>query len=107
MESRPDLVSLAAVRAEPARDERTSPPWWTEADQAELEALVWALVDGIDEHRPQCASCAAHYPPCPHIRTAIEVVADWLRKRELLSEARWLRLEREALEIRRERALLR
>lgn len=128
-----------------------SPPWWTEADAAELDCLVRELVDGIFEHRQRCASCArvlaasraadawrghrdecgackgdaplTFGPPCshgqalrerignviacPHIRAAIEVVTDWRTRRELLSRARWLRLEQERLDIRRERALAR
>jgi hypothetical protein len=78
-----------------------SPPWWTEADSAELDALVYALVDGIYEHRPRCASCAG-ISPCPHIRKAVESVADWCRWRELQSRARWLRKQRELLEYERD-----
>lgn len=74
------------------------PRWWTDADQAELEALVSELADGVAEHRPRCISCAAEYPPCPHVRTAIETVVDWLRRRELRSRAQWLRAQRDALE---------
>lgn len=87
------------VTAEPARDDRKTSPWWTEADQAELVALVWALVDGIFEHRSLCASCAARYPLCPHIRKAIEVVIDWRTARDLRSYARWLRLQRDLFEL--------
>ena len=109
---RPDPVDHAAVtnRAVPSADEKAPPPWWTEADDAELAALTWELVDGIFEHRPRCASCAILATgdglPCPHITRAIEVVGDWMRCRSLQSYARWLRWEREMLEFRRDRARL-
>jgi len=71
---------------------------WTEADDAELDVLVDELVNGIGEHRPQCASCAAGFPPCPHIRRAIEAVLEWRKARELRSRAEWLRAERDRIE---------
>ncbi len=80
--------------------------WWTDADDAELAALVEELVDGIFEHRPQCASCAKRYPPCPHVRKALDVVVDWRHRRGRLSYARWVRWERELLEYRRDLAIL-
>lgn len=83
-------------------DAAATPPWWTESDSAELDALVWALVDGIFEHRSQCASCAREYPPCPHIAEAIGMVVDWRKGRELESRARWLRKQRELLEFERD-----
>jgi hypothetical protein len=82
------------------------PPWWTDADQAELDCLLWELVDGVEAHRPQCASCAAGFPPCPHVQRAIAVVLEWRHRRGLLSRARWLRIERELGELAAERALL-
>jgi hypothetical protein len=66
-------------------------PWWTPADAAELDVLVFELVRGYLKHKPRCASCAAGYPPCPHVRTAIEVVVEWREARALLSRAQHLR----------------
>ena len=94
-------------RAASPPDEKAPPPWWTEADDAELAALVWELVDEIFEHRPQCASCAAVYPPCPHIGRAIQIVIDWYAGRELLSRARRLRWERELIDYQRDLLILR
>ena len=37
-------------------------PWWTEADQAELDIALWELVWVLDEHRATCpvrAGCDA------------------------------------------------
>lgn len=33
-------------------------PWWTEADQAELDIAMWELVCVLDEHRATCPICA-------------------------------------------------
>jgi hypothetical protein len=70
--------------------------WWTAADAAELDVLVYELVSRYFEHRPLCASCAAGDPPCPHVREAIEAVVDWREARALLSRAEYLRVERSA-----------
>ena len=70
--------------------------WWTAADAAELDVLVHELVSRYFEHTPRCASCAAGYPPCPHVRAAIEAVVDWREARALLSRAESLRAERSA-----------
>jgi hypothetical protein len=66
-------------------------PWWTEADDAELDLLAYELVRGYFEHKPRCASCAAGDPPCPHLRRAIEAVTEWREARELRSRAEYLR----------------
>ena len=67
---------------------------WTEADQAELDVLVWALVVGYFDHRDRCARCAAGYPPCPHVAKAIAEVVEWRDARALLSNAEALRMAR-------------
>jgi hypothetical protein len=73
------------------------PVWWTDADQAELDALVWALVrDYYETHRPRCPRCQEGYPPCPQLREAVEAITDWLTLRRLLSRAKWLRRQEEA-----------
>ena len=108
---RPDTVQPVvspqkAVPSVPETDRPDQPPWWTEADQAELDALTRALVDGVFDHRPRCASCAREHPPCPHVNQAIEAVVEWRTAREVYSRARWLRLQREALDLQRDRARL-
>ena len=72
--------------------------WWTAADGAELDVLLYELVRGVSEHRERCARCAEGFPPCPHVRRAIEAVLEWRAARALLSRAEWLRAERHRLE---------
>jgi hypothetical protein len=65
-------------------------PWWTAADQAELE-LLWAeWVDGAFEHRDRCAACIAHERVygkqwCDALRESLEIVLDWRERRSLYS----------------------
>lgn len=66
---------------------------WTQADQAELDVLLWALCDGYQTHRQQCARCADEYPPCPHVGKAIQEIVDWRTARTLLSRAEHLRAQ--------------
>jgi hypothetical protein len=68
-------------------------PWWTAADQAELEALIAALVDDVFDHRAGCDVCAAGYPPCPYVKTAVGKVVAWRDTRMLRSRAVWARME--------------
>ena len=37
--------------------------WWTEADQAELDCLVWELSRCYFDHRKRCEACRPE--PCP------------------------------------------
>jgi hypothetical protein len=74
-------------------------PDWTPADQAELDALIWALVRGVLEHREDCDICRAGFPPCPYIGEAIEAVLDWRSFRHLLSKAEWLRRDLDELNL--------
>jgi hypothetical protein len=61
------------------------PSWWTPADQAELDAIVRALVrDYYESHRPRCPVCRAGYPPCPQLREAVELVVEWTQARDVL-----------------------
>jgi hypothetical protein len=67
-------------------------PWWTPADQAELDAFAYGLVDAVDAHKAAgCEVCAVGYPPCPVVTEAIERVVEWREARRLLSLATWLR----------------
>ena len=63
---------------------------WTEADQAELEVLLWVLADDWAKHRRTC-----RLQPCPHLIEAIVEVVDWRELRLLLSRAEALRAELE------------
>lgn len=75
---------------------------WTEADAAELDCLLDELVSGYFDHRDQCARCIrwrgreTGATPCQHVRTAIDVVLEWRRRRELRTRAEELRYHREA-----------
>ena len=69
---------------------------WTEADAAELDVLVHALVVDYFEHRKRCLACqpdprAGTPYPCPHLQRAIREVCDWREARILLSRSRSLR----------------
>jgi hypothetical protein len=49
---------------------------WTAADQAELDVLVWTLVDAYFEHRGRCEACDPE--PCPSLEAWYEHKADCL-----------------------------
>ncbi len=68
---------------------------WTAADQAELDVLIDELVYCFFEHRETCETCRTPFAVCPQLRTAIEVVLDWRRRRELLTRAELLRVHQE------------
>lgn len=55
-----------------------SAPWWTEADQAELETAIWAMVDA-----------ALADPSCR--RKVVALLCRWYEVRMLVSKAEWLR----------------
>ena len=38
-------------------------PWWTQADSAEMDALVWELCRSYVKHRDRCDACSPE--PCP------------------------------------------
>lgn len=42
---------------------RDSPPWWTPADAAEFDVLIYEVARGMDEHRQKCDACNPE--PCP------------------------------------------
>lgn len=72
---------------------------WTPADTAELDCLIWELVDETFTHRESCPACRAWQAretgatPCPHIGEAIDIVLRWRQRRQLLSRAEQLRAE--------------
>ena len=71
---------------------------WTPADAAEQDVLIDELVRCYFEHLETCDACKSrrggYGEPCPKLRTAIDVVLEWRRRRELLSRAEALRMER-------------
>jgi hypothetical protein len=64
--------------------------FWTRADQAEQDVLLWAVVDGWHRHRRTC-----DLEPCPHLQAAIREICDWREARILLSRAQALRVAQE------------
>jgi hypothetical protein len=60
--------------------------FWTDADQAELDVLIRAVVVDWFKHRATCDA-----GPCPHLQEAIREVCDWREARILLSRAEALR----------------
>jgi len=70
-----------------------SPPYWSEADAAELDVLIYALVRSVLRHRDACAACAVAGSGtyCNKVDQAIGEVLGWQRFRALLSKAEWLR----------------
>ena len=86
------------------------PSAWTQADAAELDVLLHELVGAYFDHRDTCDHCIAcrarqaGSTPCPYLASAIAIVLDWRQKRQLLTTAEELRLERTTRLIRREAA---
>jgi hypothetical protein len=67
-------------------------PWWTAADDAELDLLVHEFVKAAFRHREACATCRAGGPWCQPLREAFEAALDWRDGRSFRSKAAWLRL---------------
>jgi hypothetical protein len=67
-----------------------APAWWTAADQAELDVVIWELVGAGFAHR-DCARCQELNTWCPPMAEAAEAVLTWRRGRNLLSRAEHLR----------------
>jgi len=86
------------------------PATWTRADAAELDVLLHELVGAYFDHRDRCEHCIAWRTrlagstPCPYLGSAIGIVLDWRAKRQLLTTAEELRLERNQHLTRREAA---
>jgi hypothetical protein len=67
-------------------------PWWTEADEAELDVLTHELVRVAFIHRERCSDCHTGVRnPCARVREAIEAVLEWREGRILRSKAAFLR----------------
>jgi hypothetical protein len=67
------------------------PPWWTEADEAELEVVAWELTGALIAHRDHCSICRDLGHLCPVIGEAVDAAGHWKRGRSLLSRAEYLR----------------
>lgn len=66
--------------------------YWTPADQAELDTLIWAWVDGYWEHRERCLVCWGGYM-CRWAAAALQEIMDWRDKRAATSRAIMLRAQ--------------
>ncbi len=75
----------------------TDQPWWTDADQAELDALLGEWVDGAIEHKTRCAICASG-DVCASVVDAWVIVWEFREQRIRVSKAQWLRLMNEAMQ---------
>jgi hypothetical protein len=83
----------------PRRKYLRQQPWWTPADEADLDAFVRGVVEAVTAHHEAgCAVCAAGYPPCPVVRAAIDRVIEWRQVRIPLSRAAWLRARQDELD---------
>lgn len=67
------------------------PWWWTEADEAELDLLLWTLVDAYFEHKEHCEVCFLGKERCEQVVEAVREAADWTHFRQLRSKAEALR----------------
>jgi hypothetical protein len=68
-----------------------SQPYWSEADQSELDVLVFELVKAVHAHREGCSICRTGGPWCVPLVDGLEAVLDWREGRVLRSKAAWLR----------------
>ena len=64
-----------------------------QADQAELDVLIDALLEAVLDHRSRCAICRSGGPWCEALRDCFEIVVGWRRQRLRRSRAEWLRRE--------------
>jgi hypothetical protein len=75
-------------------------PYWTTADQAELDVLVHELVRVAFVHRETCETCRGERGVyhCDGIGEATAAVIEWRDGRVLRSKAAWLRMRQQARE---------
>lgn len=74
-------------------------PWWTEADQAELDVLIDAFVRGYYSHQEGCAECRRSGPWCGDMREGWRLIEEWRTSRILLSQAAWLRAHQDTVDL--------
>jgi hypothetical protein len=75
--------------------ELTDQPWWSVADQAELDVVVHELVRVAFVHRERCSVCSAG-GSCRAMGEAIAAAIEWRDGRVLRSKAEWLRIRQRA-----------
>jgi hypothetical protein len=66
-------------------------PWFTEADQAEIDLVAMALVDCAFTHREHCSRCRELGRFCPPLAGAFGAAVRWAETRALASKAEALR----------------
>jgi hypothetical protein len=87
----PSLEGVKALRDPLTSDASLSQkPWWTEADRAEFDVLIDALVGAVLDHRQRCTICAAGGPWCAALRDGLCIVIEWRNTRIRRSKAAWL-----------------
>jgi hypothetical protein len=77
---------------------RSSPAWWTAADQADLDLLIFEFVKVAALHHERCSTCKAGAGWCPALSGACEELVEWRDGRMLASRATYLRSGQELLE---------
>ena len=73
--------------------------YWTAADAAELDVLIFEFVRVHALHVPACETCRQGGPWCARLLASFEAILEWRQARELRSKAQYLRLR----ELERER----
>jgi hypothetical protein len=73
-----------------ALSELRDQPWWTAADEAELDLLVHELVRVGFVHRARCTVCSGGRW-CSAMHDALDALLEWRDGRVLRSKAAWLR----------------
>jgi hypothetical protein len=81
-----------------------TPPWWTDADAAELRVLIEELVDGVYLHRERCAVCCEGAAWCRPLQEALEVVVHWRGRRLSASYAAAMRAKQDLADLADRRA---
>lgn len=80
-------------------------PWyWTRADDAELDLLLWQLVNDYFNHRDTCYNCATGYDRCDQVTEAVSEVVEWRDARALLSKAKAFRVFENYIETAQDRS---
>ena len=77
------------------------PSWWTVADQAERDLLVWELVRECFDHRARCEECQGGQSCTGFreaLRVAVDAILDWRVGRMARSRASFLREQQNLLD---------
>lgn len=75
-----------------------APPWWTDADAAELALLVRTFVDGAYDHREHCGVCSRGEVWCAGVPDAFETVMEWMEWRRARSFASAMRARQDIVD---------